>query len=156
MAEFSFADSLLSLPALQPAKNPLHRPERKLGAPVLIPDSLVVHGPGPTAEPTVAHPAVAELPDIDAAYVLSGKHRRKLLLQRLFLIFLRPFHHVGGAVSVDCPCADLRNQEGLARPFRLLLHPAIEVVQIFPGRRVVVPEGKTFLRRQPPVHFRLS
>jgi len=62
-------------------------------------------------------------------------------LQDTGLAFLAPLGGIAAAVSVDPSRANLRDQEGLARAAGLILHPFIQIVQVFRRGCVVVPEG---------------
>lgn len=119
----------------------LHHLISQLRPSVFIHDSLIIHGSGARTEPAVTYADITELPDINTAAAFPGKNGLKLFFERLYLVFLRPFHMSGGTVTVYGSRADFRYQERLSRPFRFVLYPLIKFVQIILHRYIMVPLG---------------
>ena len=61
------------------SKNFLHNLISKLWSSILVNNTFVVHSARSSAKPTVAHAAIAELPNIDTAAALLRKYGVQLL-----------------------------------------------------------------------------
>lgn len=120
-------------------KDLFHGGVTQLGAAVFVDDALVVHRARAGPPPLFADAYVAELPDVHPRAGREGEHRFELFAQRLRLEFFAPFGGVGAAPPVQPARADLGDEEGLARALRALLHPAVQVGQVFARGRIVVP-----------------
>ena len=65
----------------------------------------------------------------------------ELFFERFLLILLAPLGGVVGAVAVQPARSDLGDEEGFSSAVRLILHPGIEIVEIFLDGRIVIPLG---------------
>ena len=142
-------------------KNPFHNLIGQFAPAVLVDDTFVVHRPRPTAKPLVTDADIAELPDVHTAASFVLEDSCQLLFQRLCLILLRPLCTVIVPASIDRTCSDLSDQKRFPASLSLILHPLVQIIEIFHGRRVVIPEwidivGDDFRQAQTNVRFELA
>ena len=119
----------------------LHHLIGQLRPSVFIHDSLIIHGSGARNRTSCHIRGHHRTARYKHRCSLPGKNGLKLFFERLYLVFLRPFHMSGGTVTVYGSRADFRYQERLSRPFRFVLYPLIKFIQIILHRNIMVPFG---------------